>query len=273
MSKGRLGMVACPMLEDELIASIANDPEEKRVIVLDTPYNGSLKTKMEKRGIRFETADELDFMSGWIDIDPDAFTIIIKMNDLALHAEPAKLKEFIQDELVMLKGRVDAVGLYYGMCGNYGWDITKWAESNLPYKVEVFRDCKGRVCDDCIGVAVGGLDGYQNLLKNFTGELLLTPAVATNWLDFLMAGDIGKGLKLIQSTGDPRRDMKTLLKMCGYKAAVQIDTGLEDRAEFDKAAKDLVDYMEFELHQAPKEFIDLGPMNDLYASCKRDLET
>ncbi|MDO5861890.1 MAG: DUF1638 domain-containing protein, partial [Thermoplasmata archaeon] len=134
--------------------------------------------------------------------------------------------------------------------------------------VAVFRDRKGRVCDDCIGVAVGGLDGYQRLLKNYTGELLLTPAFATNWIDFLMAGDIGKGIGLIESTGDPEQDIKTLLVMCGYSAAVQIDTGLEDKAYFDERAKYITDFLEFELHHAPADYADPWPMNNMYARCK-----
>ena len=272
MTSGRLGIVACPMLEDELIGSLGDDPEKKRVIVLDTPYNDSLKRKLQRKGVPFEEIDETDFMNGWVDIDPSEYNVIVKMNDLGLHAEPVKLKEFISDELIMLQGRVDAVGLYYGMCGNYGWDITKWAEDHLPFRVEVFRDCNGRVCDDCIGTAVGGLAGYQRLLKEFTGMLLLTPAVATNWYDFLKAGDIGKGLGLIPSSGDPKKDMKDLLIMCGYNSAVQIDTGLEDRKEFDESARDLVDFMEFKLYQAPPDIIDLGPMHRLYAKLKEDLE-
>lgn len=271
MTKGRLGIIACPMLEDELIASLDEDPEEKRIIVIGTLYNDSLKRKMGAKDMKFEEIDEMDFMNGWIDIDPEMYNVIIKMNSLGLHAEPQKLKEFIQDELTMLSGRVDAVGLYYGMCGNYGWDITKWSEEKLPFRVEVFRDCKGRVCDDCIGVAVGGLDGYKELLKRYTGMLLLTPAVATNWLDFLSAGEMGQGLKVMPSSGDPKKDMKDLLLMCGYTSAVQIDTGLEDRAEFDKCTKDLVDYLGFKLYQAPADMADKGPMNRIYEECKRDL--
>ena len=37
MTKGRLGIIACPMLEDELIASLDEDPEEKRIIVISSP--------------------------------------------------------------------------------------------------------------------------------------------------------------------------------------------------------------------------------------------
>lgn len=271
MTSGRLGIIACPMLEDELIASLDEDPESKRIIVIRTPYNNSLKRKMTDRGMGFEEIDEMDFMNGWIDIDPDAFNVIITMNNLGLHAEPRKLMSHIQDQLIMLQGRVDAVGLYYGMCGNYGWDITKWSEEKLPFRVEVFRDCKGRVCDDCIGVAVGGLDGYKELLRQFTGMLLLTPAMATNWFDFLCAGELGQGLKIMPSSGDPEKDMKDLLIMCGYTSAVQIDTGLEDRAEFDKSARDLVDYMGFKLYQAPADLIDRGPRDRIYEDCKRDL--
>ena len=101
--------------------------------------------------------------------------------------------------------------------------------------------------------------------------LLLTPAVATNWIDFLSAGEMGQGLKVMPSSGDPKKDMKDMLVMCGYTSAVQIDTGLEDRAEFDKCTKDLVDYLGFKLYQAPADMVDRGPMDRIYEECKRDL--
>ncbi len=272
MAKGILGIIGCPMLEDELIHSIYMDSEDKRVIVLRTGHENSLVHKMTSKGMEFETYDEMDFSNGWIDIDGGVFNIVISMNNLGLHAEPKKLMAFIQDQLVMLKGRVDAVGLYYGMCGNNGWDITQWSQDNLPFRVAVFRDCNGRVCDDCVGVAVGGLDGYKRLLKEHTGQLLLTPAMAMNWMDFLMAGDMGKGLRLMPPSGDPQKDMKDLLKMCGYTTAAQIDTGLADRAEFDVAVKELVEYLEFDLVQAASDIVDRGPMDRMYAECKGYLE-
>lgn len=267
MTKGRLGVIACPMLEDELIYSLGRDPDEKRVIVLDTPYNGSVRRKMDLKGLRYEVVSETDFSNGWADVDPEGFTIIIKMNNLALHAEPKQLMEYIQDELTMMSGRVDAVALYYGMCGNYGWDITKWAREHLPFEVSVFRDCNGRVCDDCVGVAVGGLAGYQRLIKEFTGVMLFTPAIATNWLDFLGASDMAKGLD-VMGPGDKQEQMKWLLQMVGYDSVVQIDTGLEDRREFDEATKDFADYMGFKILQADPSYIDMGPAERIYAEAK-----
>ncbi len=127
MTKGILGVVACPMLEDELIYSLGKDPEPKKVYVLNGEHNGSLKRKMRQKGVEFEELDEWDFMNSDPGFDRDAYNVVIRMMNLALHAEPKDLMNTLQDDLVMLQGRVDAVAMYYGMCGNYGWDISKWA--------------------------------------------------------------------------------------------------------------------------------------------------
>ncbi len=269
MTKGTLGIIACPMLEDEFIHSIHTDEEPKHIMVVNTGHEGSLIRKLEIKGIPYDMIEEVDFMNGWVDMDRDAYNIVVFMNNLGLHAEPVWLKDFIQDQLVMLQGRVDALGLYYGLCGNHGWDITKWADEHVSYHVAVFRDCNGRVCDDCVGVAVGGLDGYKRLLKAHTGQLLLTPAVAMNWIDFMSCSDMTRGV--MPPSDDPMRSMKELFEMCGYTTAAQIDTGLADRDEFDKAVKDIVDYMEFELVQASPDLVDRGPMDRIYAECKANL--
>lgn len=272
MTKGILGVVACPMLEDELIYSLKNDPEEKHIYVVETKYDSSVKRKMEKRGLQFTSIDEWDFQNHSAGIDPEKYNVVIIMNNLALHAEPKDLMNYVQDELVMLKGRVDAVALYYGMCGNYGWDISKWADEHLNYPVKVFRDSKGRVCDDCVGVAVGGLDGYQRLIKEYTGVLLFTPAVAINQEDFLAASDLMKGALGGKTREENKANMKMILQLCGYNSIVQIDTGLEDRKEFDEATKEWADYLGFKVLQAEPDYPDLGPTKRLYQESKKCLD-
>ena len=270
MTKGILGAIVCPMLEDELIHSLSTDPEEKSVYVIDTPYNGSLKRKLEYYDVPFTEIDEFDFLNHGADIDRDRFNVVIKSKNLGLHAEPKVLMDDLQNELVMIQGRVDAVAMYYGMCGNYGWDLTKWGKENVSFPIEVFRDCNGRVCDDCVGVSVGGLDGYLRLIKEFTGVLLVTPAVATNWEDFLGASDMAKGMDIFP--GDKNEKMRTLLHMCGYENAVQIDNHLEPRDEFDRATKEMCDALELKVLQADPSYIDTGPMERLYSTSKRNLD-
>ena len=270
MTKGILGAIVCPMLEDELIHSLSTDPEEKSVYVIDTPYNGSLKRKLEYYGVPFTEIDEFDFLNHGAGIDRDRFNVVIKSKNLGLHAEPKVLMDDLQNELVMIQGRVDAVAMYYGMCGNYGWDLTEWGKENVSFPIEVFRDCNGRVCDDCVGVSVGGLDGYLRLIKEFTGVLLVTPAVATNWEDFLGASDMAKGMDIFP--GDKNEKMRTLLHMCGYENAVQIDNHLEPRDEFDRATKEMCDALELKVLQADPSYIDTGPMERLYSTSKRNLD-
>ena len=270
MTKGILGAIVCPMLEDELIHSLSTDPEEKSVYVIDTPYNGSLKRKLEYYDVLFTEIDEFDFLNHGAGIDRDRFNVVIKSKNLGLHAEPKVLMDDLQNELVMIQGRVDAVAMYYGMCGNYGWDLTKWGKENVSFPIEVFRDCNGRVCDDCVGVSVGGLEGYLRLIKEFTGVLLVTPAVATNWEDFLGASDMAKGMDIFP--GDKNEKMRTLLHMCGYENAVQIDNHLEPRDEFDRATKEMCDALELKVLQADPSYIDTGPMERLYSTSKRNLD-
>ena len=270
MTKGILGAIVCPMLEDELIHSLSTDPEEKSVYVIDTPYNGSLKRKLEYYDVLFTEIDEFDFLNHGAGIDRNRFNVVIKSKNLGLHAEPKVLMDDLQNELVMIQGRVDAVAMYYGMCGNYGWDLTKWGKENVSFPIEVFRDCNGRVCDDCVGVSVGGLEGYLRLIKEFTGVLLVTPAVATNWEDFLGASDMAKGMDIFP--GDKNEKMRTLLHMCGYENAVQIDNHLEPRDEFDRATKEMCDALELKVLQADPSYIDTGPMERLYSTSKRNLD-
>lgn len=271
MTKGILGVIACPMLEDELIHSLSTDPEEKTVYVLDNPYNGSLRRKLEYYGVPFTTMGEFEFMNCKNRIDRSRFNVVIKMKDLGLHAEPKVLMEDLENELVMIQGRVDAVAMYYGMCGNYGWDLTEWGKEHVDFPIEVFRDYKGRVCDDCVGVSVGGLDGYLGLIKEFTGVLLATPAVATNWQDFLGASDMAKGMDVFP--GDTREEkMRALFHMCGYENAVQIDNHLEPRDEFDRAMKEMCDSLDLKILQADPSYIDTGPMERIYRESKNNLD-
>lgn len=271
MTYGTLCVIACPMLEDELIYCMKNDPEEKRIVVLNTDHNGSLKRKLDYNKLPYELMDEWDFMHDCNDLDREkSFNIVIRMMDLALHAEPKSLMNTLQEDLVMLQGHVDAGALYYGMCGNYGWDISKWAESHISFPVATFRDRHGRVCDDCVGVAVGGYEGYKRLIKEFTGVMLFTPEIATNWTDFLSASDMMKGVA--DKDRNSKAQIKTILDMCGYTSVVQIDTGYEPREEFDAATKEFADYMQFKILQASSDYPDKWPAENLYSQCKKLLD-
>ncbi|MFA6805484.1 MAG: DUF1638 domain-containing protein [Candidatus Methanomethylophilaceae archaeon] len=267
MTKGSLGVIACPMLEDELIYSLTSDMEKKHVYVVDVEEAGSLKYKMGKYGVDYDLMSEYDLNTS-MDLDPDEYSVVILMNKLGLHAEPKDLKAKVEEEVLFYGPRFDVLAMYYGLCGNYGWDISKWAKDRISTPVTIFRDEEGKVCDDCIGVAVGGTSRYLGLIKKYTGMLFLTPSMATNWEDFLGSMDLFKG-----SDKSDKAMMRMIFEMCGYQYAVKIDTGLGDREHYQECAEELCREMNLKLITAEDGWATLGPAKRLYTESKKLLDT
>ena len=51
MTHGTLGIIACPMLDDNLVFEIEKDTEEKYITIIDNKNNGPLRTKLEKESV------------------------------------------------------------------------------------------------------------------------------------------------------------------------------------------------------------------------------
>ncbi len=280
MTKGILGIVACPMLENELIYSLKADEGVDNIYVVDTEHCGSLRKKLDFNGLAYRMVGFDDFLSDNLVIDRLKFSIVIYMNDLGLHAEPKDLKAFVEEEIESIQSHVDVLGIYYGLCGNYGWDLTSWCKEKGFCPTEVFRDDQGHVCDDCVGVCVGGGPRYFELEKTYTGMLYVTPTIASNWRDFLSASDIMKGIdsmNRIESLREfniktPDDYMRWMFKMCGYQNILQIDNGLEDRSVFDRYTDEMSTNLDLEVLQAESGWATIQPAEDLYAACKRDLD-
>jgi len=221
MVKGTLCMIGCPVLEDEMIYSLNSDKDDRIVYLVDSPPAHSIKRKLELNGIPFTSVDEWDFDKGYYDIDVERFNIVIIMNKLGLHSRPDVLRSTIEEQIKWYQDRFDAIALYYGMCGNAGWDVSEWASKKLRIPVFVFRDRNGEVCDDCIGVAVGGHSEYYAFVKRYTGMLYVTPAIAENWDDFAKEVNFLKGFEVLDI-----HSIKEVFRLFGYKNMVKIDTGI-----------------------------------------------
>lgn len=263
---GIMGVIVCPMLEDELIYNLIMDPEEKNVYLVDSKPGKTLKEKLKKNHIPHSLIDEDSFMNGTFDVDRNEFNIAILVNDLGLHEEPKELKAKLEEQVLLLEDKYDVLAFYYGTCGNAMWDLSQWAiDNDVKIPVLIFRDESDKICDDCVGVAVGGQANYLKILKKYTGMFLLTPATATNWEDFVMASDMMRGHK-----GDFEM-MRWLFEVCGYKYAVKIDTGLGDREIYQSRAEELCKDMNLELIEGEAGLTTLEPAKRLYRESKAAL--
>ncbi len=265
MAKGTLGIIGCPILEDEIIYSLSKETEEKNIYLIDTPPANTLKRKLEKKGIPFTAICEWDFDNGFDGVDRNnGFNVVIFMNKLGLHAFPDVLRQTIEDQLKRFQTRFDVIALYYGMCGNAGWDVSKWASEKLDIPVFAFRDGNEEVCDDCIGVAVGGHSRYCDFVRKHAGMFFVTPAIAENWDEYSKALDMTKGFEIMDI-----HTLKEVFELFGYRNAVKIDTGIGIKdEELENGCKRFADTTGLKFITAEPGTVDLYPTERIYKEAK-----
>ena len=278
MAKGILGIIACPMLDDNLVYSLSNDPEEKTVAVVDNPYNTSIRRKLEEKGVAYETIAWDDFVSGMYTPDRDRFNVVIVMINLGLHAVPEKLKDLVEDMTRDISPHVDAFGFYLGTCGNYEWNLPAWCKENGLKPATTFFDGEGHLCHDCVGIAISGGPRYLELQHKYMGHLYIFPAMATNFDEFMEADSAGSSMPMESLTDDmrealgiePGRDgyLRWLLGLGGYEYILRLDTGLGDKEQFDRDIQRVADRTHLKIKQAEDGWATIQPTIDMYDRCK-----
>jgi len=262
-AKGILGVMACPILEDELIYSISKDRDVPKIYLLDNRHAKSIKAKLKRNDIAYEITDEERFLDGSLHIDRNGYTIVIWMMDLGLHEEPADLKDAIEKYMLRMEKRTDAIALYYGLCGNGLKNIDVWAKENLSIPMTIIRDDEGNIVDDCISAAIGGTKQYLKLLRKYPGIMYFTPAFATNYDDLLGRMELFKGV----DTGDESM-LKLVFEMADYHEVMKIETGLGDPEEFQKATEKFADRLGFSIFTLEDGWVTLAPADRVYAEAK-----
>lgn len=225
MTKGRLGMIVCPMLEDEAIYNIKNDPEIDDVYLVNSAFNDTIIPKLRQHGVGYQTISPMKALSG--DFDKEKYSVIIWIMFMGLHEDIDMLNMEVTNQIITIHKAVDSIMLYYGRCGRGLDNICKWASVNIPIPVMIFRNRDGSICDDCICVPVGGTDRYLSLLRKYPGRLYFTPAMASNFEGFLSSMELFNGLDTKNT-----EIMKIILDMAGYTEVMEMQTGMGDQENF-----------------------------------------
>lgn len=282
MTKGVLGIIACPMLDDNLVYSLSKDGEEKHITVVDNEHNGSLLRKFEAHGIGYDLITWDDVIIGRYK-PTGRYDLLVLMINLGLHSKPELLKSSVEDLARQMQPRVDAIGFYLGTCGNYNWNIPKWCKDNGMKASAMFCDCDGNLCDDCVGVAIAGGPKYLALQKSHPAHFYLFPAMATNFDDFIEADQADQAATEESLTDEvrevlgiePGKDgyLRWLLSLGGYEYVLKIDTGIGDRENFDRDVENVAKRMHLKVKEASAEWADMQPTEDIYAKCKSFLSS
>ncbi|MBN2109588.1 MAG: DUF1638 domain-containing protein [Methanosarcinaceae archaeon] len=195
-----LSLIGCKILEDEITHVILKYMENTRPVIIDDRESVDLARKLRSQNILFSQApidrvDELisstspgsikkKFMS-FIGKDcSKGIVLVIKIMPLGLHVDSGSLRSAVSKQISMMSEFSDSILLFYGLCGNALKDIGN-AAGESPVPLYALKDGKGERVDDCISLALGGNQRYEEELKrwNDTATLYFTPQWAANWKD------------------------------------------------------------------------------------------
>ncbi len=276
MTHGTLGIIACPMLDDNLVFEIEKDAEEKYITIIDNKNNGSLRRKLEKESVPYETIGYDDLLAGKYCPDPSKFNMMVLMLDLGLHSRPEVLKSTVENYTREMQPYADAFGFYLGTCGNFNWDIPGWCAENGLKPAAMFCDGEGNLCHDCVGVNIAGGPKYNEMQKKYTGHLYIFPSMASNYDDFMNA-DHPNAMAEESLTDDmrevlgiePGRDgyMRWLLSLGDYKYILKLDTGIGNE-HFDEDLRKISERTRLKIKTAEEGWATLRSTDCLYTKCK-----
>ena len=262
--KGRLGMIVCPMLEDEAIYNIKNDPEIDDVYLVNTAFNETIIPKLKQHGVNYQTISTVKALSG--DFDKDRYSVIIWVMFMGLHEDIDMLNMEITNQIITMCRSVDSIMLYYGRCGRGLDNICKWAEVNIPIPVMIFRNRDGTMCGDCICVPVGGTDRYLNLLRKYPGRLYFTPAMASNFEGFLSSMELFNGLDTKNT-----EIMRLILDMAGYTEVMEFQTGMGDQKNFKENIRQFTEKYGLEWKKLEEGWADSSLTDMNYNNAKKTM--
>lgn len=262
-SEGRLGIVGCPVLEDEIVNLLGQDDGLVDIFVVEDEHSRNLLRKLrpfrpDVRPIKEEDVNELP--------DSDGRSVLVWMKSMGLHEEPKDLGKEVARTVKVIEDGCSAILLFYGLCGNAFKDMNLLFEE-VRKPVVILTDDKGQTVDDCIAVPLGGTEGYLRLLKRYAGVFYMTPAWAEHWRDLINKMDFTKGTLM----GDLEM-MKMLFEMAGYNRVLRIDTGLGDREHFHERVREFSKEFNFKEVDLEPGFVSTKVSEDAYQKCLELLE-
>ncbi len=225
-----LSIVACRMLEDELVHLLSADREVRELLLVDGKEALSLSAKLRAQN-RPHLLLCLDSIAPHLQerqsrpggifshsFHPKAAKLVVVVSPLrlGLHSDLDLLKAAVYDNIRRLAAFSDGILIFYGKCGNALADL-EHDLSDLACPIYFLTEESGVRIDDCIALALGGNKKYDRALAEHQDvALFMTPMWASHWRAMGQEdAALGKG-----------RDMRSMLKGTGLTKVARIDTGL-----------------------------------------------
>lgn len=241
-----LSIIACGMLEDELVHVLSKDRELQQLIVVENRESSGFLRKLRSRNCNPRTAflDRVPMLlKGRSSPDfraparllssfqllkkfcrkrklREEVSVVVNLLSLGLHADLEILKAEVYKNIHEMAPFSDRILIFYGTCGHA---LGKLEEdlSDLECPLFFLKDRNGETIEDCISLALGGNEAYAMAMAEFQGmgTIYLTPMWASSW-------------KRLENENESRDFNNHYLKNPLYCVAAKIDSGLVDDQDF-----------------------------------------
>jgi len=225
-----LSIVACRMLEDELVHLLSADREVRELLLVDGKEALSLSAKLRAQN-RPHLLLNLDSIARHLQERQSRpggifsrsntrrkaaeLAVVVSPLPLGLHSDLEQLKADVYDNIRSLAAFSDGILIFYGKCGNALADL-EHDLSDLACQLYFLTDERGERIEDCIALALGGNENYDRTLAEHQDvALFMTPMWASNWKAMGEEAASGKCL-----------DLGAMLKGTVMTKVAWIDTGL-----------------------------------------------
>lgn len=260
-----LSIIACGMLEDELVHVLSKYHELKLLIVVENRDNLRFLRKVKSKNCTPRTVfldripmllkDEhrpdskvlvkflslFPFFKGTHEkrrlLEMKKVTVVVNLLKVGLHSDLELLKAEVYKNVREMTSFSDSILIFYGSCGH---TLVKLEEdfADLGCPLFFLKDKNGEMVEDCISVALGGNEAYTKSLAEFsgTGVFYLTPMWALSWKQMAKESGIWDYSNNCINFGKIRKEYVKLGKY--FSLAIKIDTGLTNDSEFHENAKE-----------------------------------
>ncbi len=249
-----MSIIACGMLEDELVHVLSKDSELKQLIVVENRGNLEFLRKLKSKNctprkvfldrvqMLLEDTDNLKSRKSlkFFSLPPifnkihnkrelikkKTVTVVVNLLRQDLHSDLEQLKAKVYENVREMAHFSDNILIFYGSCGH---TLGKLKEdfADLGCSLSFLKDENGEMIEDCISLALGGNEAYARCMLEFRGigTIYLTPMWASSW-------------KRLENKAQGRDFNNKYLKNSLYCMTAKIDTGFANNPEFDENVKE-----------------------------------
>jgi hypothetical protein len=225
-----LSILACRMLEDELVCLLSADRDVRELLLVDGKDSLSLSVKLKAQNrphlllsleeiaphLRDKKAGKAGTFSARTSRRAEELVVVVRPLALGLHSDLDRLRIAAYDGIQSLCPFSDRILIFYGKCGGFLANL----ERDLPClscPISFLADESGERIEDCIALALGGNECYDRALaEHQDAALFMTPMWASNW----------KAMGQENAAAGKARDLSATIRSSGMKKVTRIDTGL-----------------------------------------------